>query len=115
MSQNSKNDLGKVLALILGREKCLLNCTPGHEVDQVVALLLVVGGGELLVVNHVHQRAPDVVERLVDGHPELVEEVLQPGNLHGHGEEELPRAAHEYAVRLLAELGLLLGSNSIDI
>ena len=28
MSQNSKKDLGKVLGLILGREKCLLNCTP---------------------------------------------------------------------------------------
>ena len=98
-------------------------CTPvlslgegaGHEVDQVVAHLLVVGGGQSLVADHVHERAPDVVERLVDGHLELVEEVLQPGDLHGHGEEELPRAAHEYAVRLPAELGLLLGSNSIDI
>ena len=67
------------------------------------------------MVDHVHQRAPDVVERLVDGHSELVEEVLQPGDLHGHGEEELPRAAHEYAVRPPAELGLLLGSNSIEI
>ena len=27
LSQNSKNDLGKVLGLILGREKCQLNCT----------------------------------------------------------------------------------------
>ena len=33
MSQNSKNDLGKVLRLILGQEKCLLNCTPGDQVD----------------------------------------------------------------------------------
>ena len=31
MSQNSKNDLGKVLGLILGQEKCLLNCTPELE------------------------------------------------------------------------------------
>ena len=29
MSQNTKNDLGKGLGLILGQEKCLLNCTPG--------------------------------------------------------------------------------------
>ena len=29
MSQNSKNDLGKVLGLILGQEKCLLNWPPG--------------------------------------------------------------------------------------
>ena len=28
MSQNSNNDLGKVLGLILGQEKCLLNCNP---------------------------------------------------------------------------------------
>ena len=31
MSQFSKIDLGKVLGLILGAEKCLLNCTPGPE------------------------------------------------------------------------------------
>ena len=28
ISKTSKNDLGKVLGLILGREKCQLNCTP---------------------------------------------------------------------------------------
>ena len=33
MSQNSKNDLGKVLGLILGREKCQLNCTPDLLID----------------------------------------------------------------------------------
>ena len=31
MSQNSKHDLGKVLGLILGRQQCLLNCTPGYS------------------------------------------------------------------------------------
>ena len=29
MSKNSKHDLGQVLGLILGRQKGLLNCTPG--------------------------------------------------------------------------------------
>ena len=28
MSQNSKHYFGEVLGLILGRQKCLLNCTP---------------------------------------------------------------------------------------
>ena len=28
MSQNSKHDLGQVQGLILGQQKCLLNCTP---------------------------------------------------------------------------------------
>ena len=27
-SQNPKHDLGQVLGLLLGRQKCLLNCTP---------------------------------------------------------------------------------------
>ena len=29
MSDNSQHELGKVLGLILGRGKCLMNCTPG--------------------------------------------------------------------------------------
>ena len=29
MSQNSNHDLGRVLGLILGQQKCLLNCNPG--------------------------------------------------------------------------------------
>ena len=33
MSENSKNDLGKVLGLVLGREKCQLNCTPKLHSD----------------------------------------------------------------------------------
>ena len=31
MSQNPKHDLGQVLGLILGRQKCLSNCTPGFS------------------------------------------------------------------------------------
>ena len=30
MSQYPTHDLGKVLGLILGQRKCLLNCTPGR-------------------------------------------------------------------------------------
>ena len=49
MSQNPKYDLGQVLGLILGREKCLLNCTPGflqiHGGDVTnEAYLLTLGG-----------------------------------------------------------------------
>ena len=36
MSQNSKSDLGKVLSLILGGEKCLLNCTPDARLQPLV-------------------------------------------------------------------------------
>ena len=31
MSQNPKHDLGQVLCLILGQQKCLLNCIPGAQ------------------------------------------------------------------------------------
>ena len=49
MSQNPKHELGQVLGMILGQQKCLLNCTPGRL--YIASLLM--GSASLFILAHV--------------------------------------------------------------